>query len=201
MRTKVTVESIIIAIALLASAGAGLAAGSRTTVAEFRQTMKGVRTAELPAIAVQLVTQSPSFLKATNAVNVVKAAISIAPGSTLSVVGAVCGAAPEAAPAIVAAAIELEPKLKTAIALAAIDAAPAYRYEIAAVCTAPNPGGASSSQSSANNTFARADAASGINAAGINVRITPLPPPQTPPNEIRSPEVEPYLGRRDYSRP
>ncbi len=108
----------------------GFAVAKDEASATIKHTLNKVPTAEVPAKAAELVSQSKADQREAYAAEVVKTAVKTKPALTLAVVGAVCQKSPETAPTVAATAAQVQPKQARQIAQAAAAAAPEKATEI-----------------------------------------------------------------------
>ena len=103
----------------------------------FKETLRSVPAAELPAKAADLVLHAKSRDRASTTLEVVKAAIAINPGAAPAIVGAIARSVADMASIAAGAAAIEQPQQAAAIAKAAAAAAPSrVRKVVTAVCRA-----------------------------------------------------------------
>src|SRR5437879_4851557 len=103
----------------------------------FKETLKSVPAAELPARAAQLVQAAKTKERESVTIGVVKASVELNPAAAPAIVGAIARAVPDMAAVAAGVAAAEQPNQASAIARAAAAAAPAKAGKIvAAVCKA-----------------------------------------------------------------
>jgi hypothetical protein len=122
----------------VACLGASVAMAKETVAPNpFKETLRSVPAAELPAKAAQLVSEAKAAAREATTIDVVKAAVGMNPAAAPAIVGAIARAVPDMAPAAAAAAAAEQPPQAALIAKAAAAAAPSKAAKIVtAVCRA-----------------------------------------------------------------
>lgn len=123
-------------VAMIAMASAlNAAAADKTASSPYLGALSGVTSAELPAKAASLVSQSEAKGRTQATKDVVKAAIGLNPAAATAIVGTIAQTSPDMAATAAATAVSLLPDQAKEIARVAAAAAPTKAGEIvAAVC-------------------------------------------------------------------
>jgi hypothetical protein len=132
------ITGVLLSVALLVACSSF--AEGVPKVNPFSKTLAAVPAAELPAKAVDLVSQAKPRDRQATTINVVKAALGLNPAAAPAIVGAMARAVPEMASVAAGTAAAEQPKQAAAIAKAAAAAAPLQAGAVVkAVCRAvPN---------------------------------------------------------------
>jgi len=158
----------------MAALGVAIAAFSVTSasaltsiqVQEIKQAVLGVPIPEMPAKAVELITNADKKDRQAVAVTAVRAAVQKHRAAAPIVISAVSKAAPDLASAVAVAASELIKEEAPMIARAAVISAPTHSSEVIAAVTQAVPSQASSIASVATPVVTRPAASSGTSSGG-----------------------------------